>query len=28
MEALEIRILDQLGFDDPYLENVLQETAE
>mgnify|MGYP001814055692 FL=1 len=23
MEALEIRILDQLGFDNPYLENVL-----
>jgi len=28
MEALEIRILDQLGFDNPYLENVLEETAE
>ncbi len=28
MEALEIRILDQLGFDNPYLENVLQETAD
>ena len=28
MEALEIRILDQLGFDNPYLENVLEQTAE
>ena len=28
MEALEIRILDQLGFDNPYLENVLEKTAE
>lgn len=28
MEALEIRILDQLGFDNPYLENVLEEAAE
>ena len=28
MEALEIRVLDQLGFDNPYLENVLEETAE
>ena len=28
MEALEIRILDQLGFDNPYLENVSEETAE
>jgi probable rRNA maturation factor len=28
MEALEIRILDQLGFDNPYLENVLAKTAE
>ncbi len=28
MEALEIRILDQLGFDNPYLENALEDTAE
>lgn len=28
MEALEIRILDQLGFGNPYLENVLEKTAE
>jgi probable rRNA maturation factor len=28
MEALEIRMLDQLGFDNPYLENVLEETAQ
>jgi probable rRNA maturation factor len=28
MEALEIRILDQLGFDNPYLENALGETAK
>lgn len=28
MEALEIRMLDQLGFDNPYLENVSEETAE
>jgi len=28
MEALEIRVLDQLGFDNPYLENVLEETAQ
>ena len=28
MEELEIRILDQLGFDNPYLESVLQETAD
>ena len=28
METLEIRILDQLGFDNPYLENELEETAE
>ena len=28
MEAFEIRILDQLGFDNPYLENVLEKTAE
>ena len=28
MEALEIRILNQLGFDNPYLENVSEETAE
>ena len=28
MEALEIRILDQLGFDNPYLENVLEQAAE
>ena len=28
MEALEIRILDQLGFDNPYLENVLEKIAD
>jgi probable rRNA maturation factor len=28
MEALEIRILDQLGFDNPYLETALQDTVE
>jgi len=28
MEALEIRVLNQLGFDNPYLENALEETAE
>lgn len=28
MEALEISILNQLGFDNPYLENALQQTAE
>ena len=28
MEALEIRILNGLGFDNPYLENVLQEIAD
>ena len=28
MEALEIRILEQLGFDNPYLENVLEQAAE
>jgi probable rRNA maturation factor len=28
MEALEIRILDQLGFDNPYLESTLEDTAE
>lgn len=28
MEALEIRILDQLGFDNPYLESALVETVE
>ena len=25
MEALEIRILEQLGFDNPYLESAYQE---
>jgi probable rRNA maturation factor len=28
MEALEIRVLDQLGFENPYLENVVENTAE
>ena len=28
MEALEIRILDQLGFDNPYLEKVLEKIAD
>jgi probable rRNA maturation factor len=28
MEALEIRILDQLGFDNPYSESILEDTAE
>ena len=28
MEALEIRILDQLGFDNPYSQNMLEDTAE
>lgn len=28
MEALEIRILDQLGFDNPYLERVLEKIAD
>lgn len=28
MEALEIRVLNQLGFDNPYLESALEETAE
>jgi len=28
MEALEIRILNQLGFDNPYLESALEETVE
>ena len=28
MEALEIRILSQLGFDNPYLEHAYQQTAE
>lgn len=28
MEALEIRILDQLGFDNPYLQPAYRETAE
>jgi probable rRNA maturation factor len=28
MEALEIRILDQLGFDNPYSESMLEDTAE
>ncbi len=28
MEALEIRILNQLGFDNPYLENAFQQAAE
>ena len=28
MEALEIRILNQLGFDNPYLESAFQQAAE
>ncbi len=28
MEALEIRILNELGFDNPYLDDALEETAE
>ena len=28
MEALEIRILDELGFDNPYLDHALQDTAD
>lgn len=28
MEALEIRILDQLGFDNPYLESAYQHSAD
>ena len=28
MEALEVNILNQLGFDNPYLENELQELAD
>ena len=28
MEALEINILNQLGFDNPYLENAYQQVAE
>jgi probable rRNA maturation factor len=28
MEALEIRILDQLGIDNPYLQPAYRETAE
>ena len=28
MEALEIRILDRLGFDNPYLEPAYQRTAD
>jgi len=28
MEALEIRILDQLGFDNPYVQPAYRETAE
>ena len=28
MEALEIRVLSQLGFDNPYLESALEDTVE
>ncbi len=28
MEALEIRLLNQLGFDNPYLESAIEEAAE
>jgi probable rRNA maturation factor len=28
MEALEIQILNQLGYDNPYLENALQQAAD
>jgi len=28
METLEIRVLNQLGFDNPYLENAIEESAQ